>query len=191
MKYIVPLLMIPVLVAISITIMMPTSGAHAQLQNNTVQQVTQNGVIMQFDYSPSSPIINNYTQLSFNVINSTTGRPLREYIASVTVGNVVGFTGGSGYYNFSKIAVPNGNFTVSYAFPNDGLFPVFFRADYPTSAYGPGAPIAIGEFKVIVPAPSVLPSDSNTIIYIGIGIAAVGGGVAVVLMQKRKASPTQ
>ncbi|MGI0047892.1 MAG: hypothetical protein ACREBB_12030, partial [Nitrosotalea sp.] len=182
--------MVSLLTVISITTILPTSLAHAQIQNETVQQMTQNGVIMQFDYSPSSPIINNYTQLSFNVINTTTGEPLKNYIASVTVGNVVGFTGGSGYYNFSKIAVQNGNFTVRYAFPNDGLFPVYFRADYPTSAYGPGAPIAIGEFKVIVPAPSLFPSDS-TMIYIVIGIAAVGVGVAIVVIQKRKSGIPQ
>lgn len=180
-----------ILIIISLTTLTPISFVHAQIQNSTAQNMTQNGVMMQFDYSPSSPIINNYTRLSFNVINMTTGKPVQNYIGSVTIGNVVGFTGGSGYYNFSKITVPNGNFTVSYAFPNDGLFPIFFRADYPTSAYGPGSPIAIGEFKVIVPAPSVFPSDSNTIIYIGVGIAAVGGGVAVVLMQKKKAGTTQ
>ena len=179
-----------VLVVSSLMVLLPVTWAGAQTASSSVQNITQNGVTMQFDYSPSMPIINNYTQLSFNLINTTTGNPVKNYVASVTIGNVVGFTGGSGYYNFSKIAISNGNFSVNYAFPNDGLFPVYFRADYPTSAYGPGAPIAIGEFKVIVPAPSVLPSDSNTIIYIGIGIAAVGGGVAVMLMQKRKSGTT-
>ncbi|MDE1830508.1 MAG: hypothetical protein KGI25_09315 [Thaumarchaeota archaeon] len=163
------------------------SEAHAQ-ETSPVQQVTQNGATLQFSYSPSSPAINGFTTLEFSVINATTGKMVQNYVASVTVSNVVGFTGGSGYYNFSKITVTNGSFSVNYAFPNDGLFPVFFRADYPTSEYGPGSPIAIGEFKVIVPPPQVGPSDSTTI-YVGIGIAvAAGGGAAVVIMMKRKPS---
>ena len=158
---------------------------HAQ-DNSPVQQITQNGVIMQFEYSPSSPTINNYTTFMFSMINSTTGIPVQNYVGSVTIGNSAGFAGGSGYYNFSKIEVPNGSFTVNYTFPNDGIFPVFFRADYPTAIYGSGSLIAIGSFKVIVPPPQLLPSD-NTMIYVGIGIAvAVGGGVTIVIMKKKK-----
>lgn len=158
--------------------------AYGQTGNNTVQQFAQNGVIMQFRYVPSSPIINNYTTLMFNVINSTDGKPV-EYVAFVTIGNVVGFTGGSGHYNFSNIMVTDGRFSVNYAFPNDGLFPVYFRANYPTSAYGPDSPIAIGEFKVVVPAPSVLPGD-NTFVYVGIGAAAAAGCAVAVVIMKRK-----
>lgn len=159
--------------------------AHAQ-ENSPVQQVTQNGVTMQFEYSPSSPTINNYTTFMFSMINSTTGRPVQNYVGSVTIGNVIGFTGGSGYYNFSKITVPNGSFSVNYTFPNDGIFPVIFRADYPTPIHGSRSLIAIGVFKVIVPPPQILPTD-NTLIYVGIGIAvAAGGGAAIVIMKKRK-----
>ncbi len=158
------------------------------LEFSPVQNVTQNGVTMQFEYSPPSPSIDNYTTLIFYMINDTTGQPVQNYVASVTVSNVAGFTGGSGYYNFSKISVTNGrSFSVNYAFPNDGLFPIFFRADYPTSIYGPGAPIAIGEFKVLVPPPQVLPSGGdNTWLYVGIGIAAAAGGAAVVILMRKK-----
>ena len=173
------------LTILTLGIVLVVYPAHAQ-ESSPLQQVTQNGVTMQFEYSPSNPTINDYTTLMFSVINSTTGRPVQNYVGSVTVGNVVGFTGGSGYYNFSKITVTNSSFSVNYAFPNDGLFPIFFRADYPTSIYGPGSPIAIGEFKVIVPPPQVIPSD-NTMIYVGIGVAAaVGGGIAAVIVMKRK-----
>ncbi len=155
-------------------------------QTSSIQQANQNGVVMQFEYSPSSPTIDNYTTLMFSVINSTTGKPVQNYVGSVTVSNVAGFTGGSGYYNFSKIEVTNGSFSVNYAFPNDGLFPIFFRADYPTSIYGPGSPIAIAEFKVIVPPPQVIPGN-NTTIYVGIGIVvAVGCGITMIILMKRK-----
>ncbi|HJT10737.1 MAG TPA: hypothetical protein VJ771_08135 [Candidatus Nitrosotalea sp.] len=173
------------LIILTVGIVPVVYSAHAQ-ESSPLQQATQNGVTMQFQYSPPSPTINDYTTLMFSVINSTTGKLIQNYAGSVTVGNVAGFTGGSGYYNFSKIAVTNGSFSVNYAFPNDGLFPIFFRADYPTSIYGPDSPIAIGEFKVIVPPPQVIPTD-NTMIYVGIGIAAaVGGGVTVVIIMKRK-----
>ena len=75
----------------------------------------------------SSPIINGYTNLTFNVINTTTGKSLQNFIASVTVSNVVNFTGGSDYYNFSNINVPDGNLSVRYAFPNDRLSSIFAR----------------------------------------------------------------
>lgn len=176
---------IPILLVILIATL-HVLPANAQLGASAVQQIQQNGIIMQFSYYPSSPVINDYTNLTFNVINATTGKPLQNFIASVTVGNVVNFTGGSGYYNFSSINVPNGNFSVSYAFPNDGLFPVFLRANYPSSIYGPNSPIAIGEFKVFVPVQNPVSTNDNTLVYVGVAIAAAGTGIGIVLMQKRK-----
>lgn len=126
------------------------SSVHAQ-ENSQVQQMTQNGVIMQFEYSPSSPTITDYTALMFSMTNSTTGKPVQNYVGSIIIGNMAGFTGGSGYYNFSKVTVTNGSFSVNHVFPNDGIFPVFFRSDYPTSIHGESSLIAIGTFKVIVP----------------------------------------
>jgi hypothetical protein len=160
--------------------------ANAQVGGSAVQQIQQNGIAMQFSYYPSSPVINDYTNLTFNVLNTTTGKPLQNFVASVTVSNVVNFTGGSGYYNFSSINVRNGTFSVSYAFPNDGLFPVFLRVNYPTANYGPNSPIAIGEFKVFVPVQNPIQTNDNTFIYVGIAIAAAGAGAGIVLMQKRK-----
>jgi hypothetical protein len=160
--------------------------ANAQVGGSPVQQIQQNGITMQFSYYPSSPVINDYTNLTFNVVNTTTGVPMQNFVASVTVSNVVNFTGGSGYYNFSSITVPNGTFSVNYAFPNDGLFPVFLRVNYPTLIYGPNSPIAIGEFKVFVPVQNAIPSNDNTFIYVGIAIAAAGAGAGIVIMQKRK-----
>lgn len=176
---------IPILLVVLITTL-HVLPANAQVGGSAVQQIQQNGIMMQFNYYPSSPVINDYTNLTFNVLNTTTGNPLQNFVASVTVSNVVNFTGGSGYYNFSNINVPNGNFSVSYAFPNDGLFPVFLRVNYPTSIYGPNSPVAIGEFKVFVPVQNIIPSNDNTIIYVGIAIAAAGAGAVIVIMQKRR-----
>ncbi|HJW20702.1 MAG TPA: hypothetical protein VJ571_09135 [Candidatus Nitrosotalea sp.] len=159
--------------------------AHAQ-ETSPVQQVTQSGVTMQFSFSPSSPKINDYTTLMFSMINSTTGKQVQNYIGSITIGNVAGFTGGSGYYNFSKIAVTNGNFSVNYAFPNDGTFPVFFRADYPTSSYGSSGLITVGVFQVFVPAQA--PPIDNTMIYVGIVVAAGAIGGTIIFMKRKKPS---
>ncbi|HJU14611.1 MAG TPA: hypothetical protein VJ792_09175 [Candidatus Nitrosotalea sp.] len=181
---------IAALVAIVVCVAVAPSihPALAQADNSPLQQKTQNGATMEFYYSPSSPSINGYTTLTFSLVNASNGNPIQNYVGFVTVGNVVNYTGGSGYYNFSSISVTNGTFSVSYAFPNDGLFPVFFRANYPSSTYGPGSPIAIGEFKVLVPPPQALPSD-NTMLYVGIGIAAAaGGGAAAVILLRRKPS---
>jgi len=99
------------------------------------------------------------------------------------VGNVVNFTGGSSFYNFSKITVPNGNFSVNYAFPNDGAFPVYLRVDTPTS-------ISIARFQVLVPPVNVVSGNDYTMIYVGIAIAAVGAGVGIVMIQKSKSKTT-
>ncbi len=157
--------------------------AHAQ-ETSPVQQVTQSGVTMKFWFSPSSPKINDYTTLMFSMINSTTGEQVQNYVGSITIGNVAGFTGGSGYYNFSQIVVPNGNFSVSYAFPNDGTFPVFFRADNPTSINGSSGLITVGVFQVFVPAQT--PPIDNTMIYVGIVVAAAAIGGTVFLMKRKK-----
>ena len=174
-----------VAIAASVAFSIPPHHAFAQSDSSALQKETQNGAIMQFYYSPAQPTINDYTTLTFSLVNASTGKPVQNYVGFVTVGNVVNYIGGSGYYNFSSIKVSNGTFSVKYAFPNDGLFPVFFRANYPTSAFGPGSPIGIGEFKVIVPAPQVLPSG-NTMTYVGIGIAAAAGGAATVILMRRK-----
>jgi hypothetical protein len=185
MKPIFCLYAIPILLVLLIATL-HVLPASAQDEGSAVQQIQQNGIAMQFSYYPSSPVINDYTNFTFNVLNTTTGKPLQNFVASVTVSNVVNFTGGSGYYNFSSINVPNGTFSVSYAFPNDGLFPVFLRVNYPTANYGPNSPIAIGEFKVFVPVQNPVPTNDNTFIYVGIAIAAAGAGAGIVLMQKRK-----
>ncbi|MDE1817572.1 MAG: hypothetical protein KGI19_03090 [Thaumarchaeota archaeon] len=158
--------------------------AHAQ-ETSPVQQVTQSGVTMKFWFSPPSPKINDYTTLMFSMTNSTTGELVQNYVGSITIGNVAGFTGGSGYYNFSQIAVPNGNFSVSYAFPNDGTFPVFFRADYPTPIHGSSSLITVGTFQVFVPVQAPTPID-NTMIYIGAVVAAAAIGGTVFLMKRKK-----
>ena len=185
MKPVFCLYAIPILLVLLIATL-HVLPANAQVEGSAVQQIQQNGIAMQFSYYPSSPAINDYTNLTFNVLNTTTGKPLQNFVASVTVSNVVNFTGGSGYYNFSSINVPNGTFSVSYAFPNDGLFPVFLRVNYPTANFGPNSPIAIGEFKVFVPVQNPVPTNDNTFIYVGIAIAAAGAGAGIVLMQKRK-----
>jgi len=173
------------IILFSITAMIITvHSAQAQLESSPVQQYgPEHGVMMQFSYNPSSPTINGFTTLTFNVINSTTQQPLQNFVATVMVGNVVNFTGGSSLYNFSDITVPNGNFSVNYAFPNDGTFPVYLRVDIPSS-------ISIARFQVLVPPVNVIPNNDYTMIYVGVAIAAVGAGVGIVMIQKSKAKTT-
>lgn len=173
------------IILFSITAMVITvHSAQAQLESSPVQQYgPEHGMMMQFSYNPPSPTINGFTTLTFNVLNSTTQQPLQNFVATVMVGNVVNFTGGSSLYNFSNITVPNGNFSVNYAFPNDGTFPVYLRVDTQNS-------ISIARFQVLVPPPNVGPSSDYTMIYIGIAIAAVGAGVGIMMTQRRKTKTT-
>jgi len=179
------LCLISVLLVTLMVMSFPPHSVHAQLVNGTAQQVSQHGIIMQFNYYPQSPVINNYTMLSFNVLNSTTNQPLQNFVASVAVGNVVGFSGGSGYYKFSGINVADGNFSVNYAFPNDGLFPIFLSVNNPT-VNGPSSPIGIAEFKDTVPVQNPISNDNTTIIYVVIAIAVAGVVAGIVITQKMK-----
>ena len=166
------------------TIVISIHTAYAQIEGSAVQQYgPEHGIAMQFSYYPANPTINGFTTFTFNVINSTTQQPLQNFVASVMVGNVINFTGGSSYYNFSKITVPDGNFSVNYAFPNDGTFPVYLRVDTPST-------ISIARFQVLVPPPNVVPSNDYTMIYVGIAIAAVGAGVGIIMTQRRKIKTT-
>ena len=171
--------MIPILLVISVTAIV--FHVYAQLDTSPVQQQeSPHGIIMQFSYSPASPVINGFTTFQFNALNSTTNQPLQNYVATVIVGNVAGFTGGSSYYNFSKITVPNGNFSVNYAFPNDGTFPINLRVD--TANY-----IDVGRFQVVVPPPTyAVAGGDNTIIYVGAAVVAAGVAAGVVIMLRRK-----
>jgi len=173
------------IVLFSVTALVITSHpTYAQLEGSPVQTYgPEHGLTMQFSYNPANPTINGFTTFTFNVLNSTAQKPLQNFVASVIVGNVVNFTGGSSYYNFSKITVPNGNFSVNYAFPNDGTFPVYLRVDTPTT-------ISVARFQVFVPPPSVVPGNDFTMIYVGIAIAAAGAGVGIMMMLRKKPKTT-
>ena len=171
--------MIPIFIILSCGA--TTFPIYAQIESSPIQQQeSPHGITMQFSYMPPIPAINGFTTFQFNVINSTKNQLLQNYTATVIVGNVAGFTGGSSYYNFSKIVVPNGNFSVNYAFPNDGTFPINLRVD--TANY-----IDVGRFQVIVPPPTNAISGGN-LIYIGAGVAAAGAVAGVVIMLARKSS---
>jgi hypothetical protein len=173
-------LFIPIMLISAAATPFTINGVHAQLEGSAVQQFgPEHGITMQFSYYPANPTINSFTTFTFNVTNSTTQEPLQNFVATVMVGNVVNFIGGSSFYNFSKITVPNGNFSVNYAFPNDGTFPVYLRVDTPST-------ISVARFQVFVPPPNVIPSNDYTMIYVGIAIAAGGAGIGIVMMQKRK-----
>ena len=76
--------------------------------------------------------------------------------------------------------MPSGNFSVNYAFPNEGTFPVNLRVD--TTNY-----IDIGRFQVVVPLPTnAISGGDNSIIYIGAVVAAAGVGVGVAIIMRRK-----
>ena len=161
------------------SIIITIQAAHAQLDGSPIQQYgPEHGTMMQFNYYPANPTINGFTTLTFNVLNSTTQTPLQNFVASVMVGNVVNFTGGSSYFNFSKIAVPNGNFSVNYAFPNDGTFPVYLRVDTPST-------ISVARFQVLVPPQTIVPSNDYTLIYIGIAVAAVSAGIGIAITRRK------
>jgi hypothetical protein len=103
-----------------------------------------NNIKIQFTYSPTQPIVDKPTELTLNVQNLQTGRPLKDLI-----GRVVILTNSSGQertFKFTNIRAPDGNFSVKYLFPDSGLYQVISKIDFKNSSA-----LALASFKVNVP----------------------------------------
>jgi hypothetical protein len=96
---------------------------------NKIQTWTDNlsNVEVQFTHSPEKPVIDEPTELRFNVVNLSNNSPLKNFHASVVV--LTNTAEQVRSFKFSNITAPTGNFSVKYLFPDSGSFQVVSRID--------------------------------------------------------------
>ena len=83
----------------------------------------QNNIKIQFASQPENPIVDKPAELKFSVQNLKTGDYLKNLLARVVV------TDGQRSFKFTNIAIPDGNFSVKYLFPDTGTYQVIGRID--------------------------------------------------------------
>jgi hypothetical protein len=137
-----------------------------------------NNIRIQFNYLPKTPIIDSKTQMKFEVQNLTSGMNIKNFHARVVVS-----TNSSGQlrtFKFGNITAPTGDFTVSYIFPDSGLYQIITRIDYKGFS-------ALASFKVDVPFQPFgvvsIPGGSpiNTTIIAGLVIAVAVVSIIVIM----------
>ena len=169
----------------------PVSIAHAQVQSQQQNELTNNGtgiqvfenkkydIKIEFTTDPNRPTISNYTMLEFSV-QHIDGRPIKNFVAHVTEftpSSNLTFTG-SQYYQFNPVNVTNGNFSEQYFFPSSGLYRILLHME-------PNGVLIDAPFSVFVHNPSFQTSN-DIVIYGGIAAAAVGGGIVVYFKSRKR-----
>lgn len=111
---------------------------------NKIQRWTDNlsNVEVQFTHSPEKPVIDESTELRFNVVNLSNNSPLKNFHASVVV--LTNTAEQVRSFKFSNITAPTGNFSVKYLFPDSGSFQVVSRIDSNVST-------TLASFSISVP----------------------------------------
>jgi len=102
-------------------------GQNQYSSNNKVQIWVDNlsNIKIEFSYSPETPVIDNPTELKFNVLNLQNGRPLGDLSARVII--LTNSGGQERSFMFPDIVSHNGSFSVKYLFPDSGLYQVISR----------------------------------------------------------------
>jgi hypothetical protein len=77
---------------------------------------------IRFMYEPKIPIVDKPTELKFTVQRISTGEYLKDLVVNVLVTDNI--SGLFRNFKFNNISAPNGQFSVSYLFPDTGLFEI-------------------------------------------------------------------
>ena len=122
------------------------------LQHSYSQTVTKNNeqlwtdsdhdLKIRFMYEPKVPIVDKPTELKFTVQRISTGEYLKDLVVNVLVTDNI--SGLFRNFRFNNVSAPNGQFSVSYLFPDSGLFEIIARVNSPDAQ-------ALAAFDVIVP----------------------------------------
>jgi hypothetical protein len=157
-----------------------TTSVYAQQSSPNATQTwidKQNNLKIQFTPEPEKPVIDTPTELKFNVQNLQTGAQLKNLLARVVV------TDGQRTFKFTNIAVPNGNLSLKYLFPDTGTYQVIARMDDLKN----NNPSTLSSFQVFVPLQlSGINATSITIIAIPVIVAGVLGYFLFILWKKKK-----
>ena len=125
-----PLLVSGTILFVAMLLLATNSITFGQISlENKIQTWTDNlsNVEVQFTHSPEKPVIDESTELRFNVVNLSNNSPLKNFHASVVV--LTNTAEQVRSFKFSNITAPTGNFSVKYLFPDSGSFQVVSRID--------------------------------------------------------------
>ena len=122
-------------------------SAYAQVVNNVKQQWKDkvSNVKIVFTQMPEKPLVNSPTKLQFIVQNLQTGANIKNITAVITI------TSANTFFKFNKITAADGEFSLTYIFPNPDKYQVIAKIDSKNYA------LALASFNVSVPVPP-LPS---------------------------------
>ncbi len=140
-----PILVLGMILSVAMLLIETNSITFGQISpDNKIQTWTDNlsNVKIQFTHSPEKPVIDEPTELRFNVVNLSDNSPLKNFHASVVV--LTNTAEQVRSFKFSNITVPIGNFSVKYLFPDSGAFQVVSRIDSNVST-------TLAPFSVLVP----------------------------------------
>jgi hypothetical protein len=97
---------------------------------------------IRFFHNPRMPIVDNPTELKFTVQKISTGEYWKAIEAQILVTDNI--SGEFRNFKFNNISAPNGQFSVTYLFPDYGLFQIITRVSSPEVQ-------ALAGFDVVVP----------------------------------------
>ena len=141
------------LIAIVVATVLMSSLFHAPLLQNLYSKIiTKNNeqlwtdsdhdLKIRFVYEPKVPIVDKPTELRFAVQRISTGDFLKDLEANVLVTDNI--SGQFRNFKFNNISASDGQFSVSYLFPDTGPFEIIVRVISPDAQ-------ALVAFHVIVP----------------------------------------
>jgi len=168
--------------------------------SNTTWTDNLNNVRVYFTYIPQKPTIDTPTELKFIVQNLHNDNSIQNLLAIVVVTS--NSTGQQKTFKLTNVAVPNGEFSLKYLFPDPGTYQVIAKIGSKNDF------VTLASFIVLVPiqagtgatslnnpsnsfAPSLNDDSGNPNfgikidVLIAIGIAA-GAIILVVMMRKRR-----
>jgi hypothetical protein len=120
-------------------------NSYSQIRTRNNEQLwtdSDHDLKIKFVYEPKIPIVDKPTELRFTVQRISTEDYLKDLEANVLVTDNI--SGQFRNFKFNNISAPDGHFSVSYLFPDTGLFEIIVRVISPDAQ-------ALVPFDVIVP----------------------------------------
>jgi hypothetical protein len=138
------IVIVTVLTASLIYTALPPYSYSQSLQENSEQLWTDSDhdLKIRFMYNPEIPIVDKPTDLKFTVQKISTGEYWKDLEAQVLITDNI--SGQFRNFKFNNVSAPNGQFSITYLFPDYGLFEIITRVRSPEVQ-------ALAAFDVVVP----------------------------------------
>jgi hypothetical protein len=150
--------------------------AYSQLAGNPqIWTDSENNVRILFSYSPNNPPINTPTELRFTINDLRTGAPFKNVLITVNIisNNSIGQ---QRVIKFNGLSDNKGNYSISYAFPDLGVYQVIMRTNSSDPKF-----VTLASFPITV----ALETSLSNIAIIGIMVVMAGAISTVVVVKFR------